>query len=254
VTDTLKPARLADAIAERIQAMILEGVLRPGEKLIAERDLAARLGVSRPSLRDGLAQLEVKGLLVVGKSGTTVAPFLAELADPLAELFRDDDRVSADYFEFRSVVEAHATALAARRASQADRDLLRVRLEDMRRAHESSDPTEEAQADVGLHVAIYEAAHNVVVLHVMRALADLLRQGVFFSRESFYRRPGVRDALLAQHLRIGEAVLAGDPAAAEAVAAAHIAFICATHEEIRREEIRQAASLRRIARNDIVAT
>ncbi|HYA71570.1 MAG TPA: GntR family transcriptional regulator, partial [Roseiarcus sp.] len=64
MSETLKPARLADAIAERIQAMILEGVLRPGEKLIAERELAARLGVSRPSLRDGLSQLEAKGLLV----------------------------------------------------------------------------------------------------------------------------------------------------------------------------------------------
>jgi GntR family transcriptional repressor for pyruvate dehydrogenase complex len=253
VSEILKPARLADAIAERIQAMILEGVLRPGEKLIAERELAARLGVSRPSLRDGLTQLEAKGLLIVGKSGTVVAPYLSKLADPLAELFRDNERVSADYFEFRSVVEAHATASAARRATQTDRDLIRECLEEMKRAHELSDPSNEFEADVRLHVAIYEAAHNVVVLHVMRALADLLRQGVFFSRESFYRRPGVRDALLEQHLRIGEAVLAGDPARAEAAAAKHIAFVCATHDEIRRDEMRQAASLRRIARQDIVA-
>ena len=253
MSEILKPARLADAIAERIQAMILEGVLRPGEKLIAERELAARLGVSRPSLRDGLSQLEAKGLLVVGKSGTVVAPYLSKLADPLAELFRDNERVSADYFEFRSVVEAHATASAAQRATQTDRDLIRECLDEMKRAHELSDPTNEAQADVRLHVAIYESAHNVVVLHVMRALADLLRQGVFFNRESFYRRPGVRDALLEQHLRIGEAVLAGDPAKAEAAAAKHIAFVAATHDEIRRDELRQAASLRRIARQDIVA-
>ncbi len=253
MSETLKPTRLADAIAERIQAMILEGVLRPGEKLIPERQLAAKLGVSRPSLRDGLTQLEAKGLLVVGKSGTIVAPYLSKLADPLEELFRDNERVSADYFEFRSVVEVHAAASAAQRATQTDRDLIRQCLEEMKRAHESSDPTNESEADVRLHVAIYEAAHNVVVLHVMRVLADLLRQGVFFSRESFYRRAGVRGALLEQHLRIGEAVLAGDPAKAEAAAAKHIAFICATHDEIRRDELRQAASLRRIARQDIVA-
>ncbi len=249
----LKPARLADVIAERIQALILDGVLRPGEKLVAERELAATLGVSRPSLRDGLAQLEAKGLLVVGKSGTVVAPYLSKLADPLAELFRDNERVSADYFEFRAVVEAHATAAAARRATQTDRELIGECLEGMKRAHELVDPTHEAQADVGLHVAIYEAAHNVVVLHVMRALADLLRQGVFFNRESIYRLPGVRDALLEQHLRIGEAVLAGDPVEAEAAAAKHITFVSAAHDELRRDEMRQAASLRRIARHDIVA-
>lgn len=233
--------------------MIVEGVLRPGEKLIAERELAAKLGVSRPSLRDGLAQLEAKGLLVVGKSGTTVAPYLAKLADPLAEMFRDNERVAADYFEFRAVVEADATASAARRATETDRQAIRQCLEDMRRAHESAEPAGEAEADVRLHVAIYEAAHNVVVLHVMRALADLLRQGVFFNRESFYRRPGVREALLEQHLAIGSAVLAGDPAKAEAAAAAHIAFVRATHDEIRGDEMRQAAALRRVARHDIVA-
>jgi GntR family transcriptional repressor for pyruvate dehydrogenase complex len=254
VSETIKPPRLADVIAERIQGMILEGVLRPGEKLIAERELAAKLGVSRPSLRDGLTRLEAKGLLVLGKSGAIVGPYLSKLADPLAELFRDNERVSADYFEFRRVVEGHATASAARRATEPDRDLIRECLEDMKRAHERSDPMSEFEADVRLHVAIYEAAHNVVVLHVMRALADLMRQGVFFNRESLYRRPGVRDALLEQHLRIGEAVLAADPAEAEAAAGGHIAFVCATHDEIRRDEMRQAASLRRIARQDIVAS
>jgi GntR family transcriptional repressor for pyruvate dehydrogenase complex len=253
LSETVKPARLADAIAERIEAMILEGVLRPGERLVAERELAAKLGVSRPSLRDGLALLEAKGLVVVGKSGTSVAPYLAKLADPLAELFRGDERVAADYFEFRAVVEADAARSAARRATEADRQILRQCLEDMKRAHESADPAVEAEADVALHVAIYEAAHNVVVLHVMRALADLLRQGVFFNRESLYRRPGVREALLEQHLRIGAAVLAGDPVAAEAAAAGHIAFVRTTHDEIRGDELRQAASLRRIARHDIVA-
>jgi GntR family transcriptional regulator, transcriptional repressor for pyruvate dehydrogenase complex len=253
LSETVKPGRLADAIAERIQALILEGVLRPGERLIAERELAARLGVSRPSLRAGLAQLEAKGLVIVGKSGTMVAPYLAKLAEPLAELFRDDERVAADYFEFRAVVEADAARSAARRATEADRQILRGCLEDMRRAHEAGDPSSEGEADVALHVAIYEAAHNVVVLHVMRTLADLLRQGVFFNRESLYRRPGVREALLEQHLSIGSAVLAGDPQAAEAAAAGHIAFVRATHGEIRGDEMRQAASLRRIARQDIVA-
>ncbi|HEY1945308.1 MAG TPA: FCD domain-containing protein [Roseiarcus sp.] len=250
---TIKPARLADAIADRIQALIVEGVLRPGERLIAERELAAKLGVSRPSLRDGLAQLEAKGLVVVGKTGTTVASYLAKLADPLAEMFRDDERVAADYFEFRAVVEADAARSAARRATEADRQILRRCLDDMRRAHEAGDAASETEADVGLHVAIYEAAHNVVVLHVMRALADLLRQGVFFNRESLYRRPGVREALLEQHLRIGAAVLDGDPAAAEAAASGHIAFLREAHAEMRGEEMRQATSLRRIARQDIVA-
>lgn len=250
---TVKPPRLADAIAERLQAMVLEGVLRPGEKLVGERELAAKLGVSRPSLREALNLLEAKGLLSTNKAGTVVAPYLTGLVDPLAELFRDDERVSADYFEFRRVMEAHAAGLAARRATEMDRTLIRECLSRMREAHDLSDPAQEAEIDVRLHVTIYEAAHNVVILHVLRALADLLRKGVFFNRESLYRRSGVRDLLLEQHLRIGEAVIEGDPRKAEAAAAAHIGFIAATNDEIRRDELRQAASLRRFAREDIVA-
>jgi GntR family transcriptional regulator, transcriptional repressor for pyruvate dehydrogenase complex len=87
----------------------------------------------------------------------------------------------------------------------------------------------------------------------MRGLADMLRQGVFFNRENLYRRAGVRDTLLDQHLRIGAAVLAGDSVKAEAAAAQHIAFISTTNDEIRRDELRQAASMRRISRQDLVA-
>lgn len=249
----VKPPKLADAIAERLRAMVLEGVLRPGEKLVAERELAAKLGVSRPSLREALGLLEAKGLFVTSRSGTVVAPYLASLVDPLAEMFRDDERVTADYFEFRGAMESQAAALAARRATDVDRARIRECLTRMRETHLLADPTLEAEIDVNLHVAIYEATHNVVILHVLRALADLLRKGVFFNREAFYRRDGVREMLLDQHLKIGEAVLAGNAKAAEMAATAHIGFVAQTLDEIRRDEMRQAASLRRFAREDIVS-
>jgi GntR family transcriptional repressor for pyruvate dehydrogenase complex len=253
MSEPIKTPRLADAIAERLQSLVLEGVLRPGEKLISERELALKLGVSRPSLREALGLMEAKRLFVTGKAGTFVAPIHARLVDPLAELFRDDERVSADYFEFRLTMEAHAAGLAATRATETDRALIRDCLERMREAHQAGDPNVEAEVDVRLHVAIYEATHNVVILHVLRALAELLRQGVFVNRDSFYRRPGVRDLLLAQHVQIGEAVLAGDRGRAEAAAKQHVNFVRETCDEIRLDELRQAASLRRFAREDIVA-
>lgn len=252
MAEPIRPIRLADAIAERIQTMILEGVLRPGEKLIAERDLAETLGVSRPSLRDGLAILEGKGLLVTTKSGTTVADFLKRLADPLASLLADDERVAADYFEYRLAVETKASALAARRANDLDREAIRACLERMRMSHGSEDPTDEADSDVALHGLIYEASHNVLLLHIMKVLFDLMRKNIFYNRQQLYRRTGVREKLLAQHLGIGKAVLDGDPIAAEHAAAEHIRYTEATIAEIRQEESRLATSLRRIDRADVV--
>src|ERR1700674_4921905 len=73
----IRPEKLGDAIAEHLEKLILEGVLRPGEKLASERDLALKLDVSRPSLREALEKLQSKGLIETSKGGTVVAQFLA---------------------------------------------------------------------------------------------------------------------------------------------------------------------------------
>mgnify|MGYP003120608606 CR=1 FL=1 len=57
------PEKLSTAVTRQIEKLILQGILRPGERLPAERDLAEKLGVSRPSLREAVAELQDKGLL-----------------------------------------------------------------------------------------------------------------------------------------------------------------------------------------------
>ncbi len=250
---SIEPIRIADVVAERIEKMLLEGVIRPGEKLAAERDLAEKLHVSRPTLRDALEKLEQKGLLNTTRSGTFVAPILAPFAEPLDMLFHDDPRVTADYFEYRTIMEGNAARLAALRLTDIERGLIRTSLEALNDAHESLDPKAEAEVDADLHLVIYEAAHNVVLLHIMRVISTMLRRGVFYNRERLYRRSGVRDVLLGQHIAIGEAVLSGDPARAEQAATSHIRYVFDTIEDIRRDELRHAASQRRVDRKDLLA-
>ncbi len=72
--DTVRAPRIADAIADRLESMILEGVLRPGERLLGERELAGRLGVSRPSLREALDMLAGRGLLGYGQIRERASP------------------------------------------------------------------------------------------------------------------------------------------------------------------------------------
>lgn len=249
----IRPVKLGDALADHLEKLILEGVLRPGEKLAPERELAEKLSVSRPSLREALDKLQAKGLLETAKSGTVVAQFLAPLSRPLASLFADKPRVTADYFEYRRINEGQAAALAATRATDVDRAALEACAERMRKAHEVDDPTEEAGVDADLHLLVYEAAHNVVLLHVMRVFSEMLRDDVLYNRNQLYRRYGVRDQLLKQHLAIAEAILQGNPKAAEKAASDHISFTFETIEEIRRDEARIEASMRRISRADLLA-
>ncbi|WP_290994682.1 FCD domain-containing protein [Hyphomicrobium sp.] len=249
----IRTPKIADAIATHIEKLILEGALRPGEKLAAERELAQKLGVSRPSIREGIEKLVLRGLLRSTHSGTFVAEFLSPAIAPLANLYRDNHQAFADYFEFREAVEARAAREAAIRITSVEKLELQKRLSEMRKAHKIEDPTQEAEADVNLHMTVYEAGHNVVVLHIMRALSELLRNNIFFNRKNLYLRPGVREKLLAQHVEIGEAVLSGNPNRAERAAGDHIRYVFDTVEEIQLENKRISSSLIRTTRNDFIA-
>ena len=81
--ETIRTQRVSDAIATRIEKLILEGALRPGEKLASERELSQRLDVSRPSLREAIDKLVDRGLLTASRGGTSVAQFLLPMMAPL---------------------------------------------------------------------------------------------------------------------------------------------------------------------------
>jgi GntR family transcriptional regulator, transcriptional repressor for pyruvate dehydrogenase complex len=253
MSDAVRTPTIAQAVANHLEKLILEGVLRPGERLLGERELAERLGVSRPSLREALETLVERGLLITGRSGTHVAQFLSPLMKPIATLMQDNPRVTTDYLEFRRIQESHAARLAAQRATEVDRRAIRDCIKRMTKAHAAESPTQEGDAEVDLHLLIYEAAHNVVLLHIMRAMTDLLRNNIFYNRAQLYLREGVRDQLLKQHLRLAEAIIAGQVKEAEAAAAEHIRFVFETVEEARRDEQRLETSLSRINRTDFVA-
>ncbi len=222
------PARpTADIVAGQIEKLVLEGVLHPGDRLPGERDLAARLAVSRPVLRDALKSLETRGLIESRHGGGTyVAAIEGTLfAGPLVDLIAGSQKAGGDYLEFRREVEATAAAMAAERATEADRTILSRIFEAMALAHGEADFRREAALDVEFHQAIGEASHNIVMIHVLRACYRLLADGVFYNRSRLYGHAGSRDALLAQHRALLEAILAGNGEAARTAARAHIAYV-----------------------------
>lgn len=253
-SDSIKGASASEATARHIEDLILEGSLRPGEPLLPEREIAARLNVSRPTLRQGLKLLEERGLLVAEPGGArVVAPLATSVTDPLIELMASRVEVVDDYLELRATMERMSASLAAKRANEVDLATLRACMERIDRAHSDADPHDEAEADVDLHVAIYEASHNVVLLQMMRALSGLLRKGVFHNREKLYARPEVRQVLLEQHRAIYSAVIAHDPTAAEEAAEEHMAYTRRVLDEITAAEARLEISLRRIDGGNISA-
>ena len=118
----VQPENLSSSVVRQIELLILRGILRPGERLPAERELAERLGVSRPSLRDAVSELQNKGLLSArAGSGIFVAGVLGSAFSPaLTQLFASHDEAVFDYLSFRKDMEALAAERAARFASDSD--------------------------------------------------------------------------------------------------------------------------------------
>ncbi len=218
---------VARAVIDQVEGLIVAGVLRSGQKMPAERDLAETLGVSRPKLREALADLEARGLIVTRHGdGTYVANLTgAALSGPMVELFARHPQAFFDYLEYRRESEGFAAFLAAHRATDADRAILTRIIAEMEAAHADADSTREADIDVEFHVAIVDAAHNALLNHMMASIYALMMRGVFYNRNALYGREGARDRLLEQHKAIAEAILAHDPERAAAAAEAHIAFV-----------------------------
>lgn len=221
------PEKLSQSVVRQIEQLILRGILRPGERLPSERDMADKLGVSRPSLRDAIAELAERGLLVSrAGSGVFVAEVLGSAFSPaLIQLFSTHEEAVFDYIAFRRDMEGLAAERAARLGSETDLRVIDTIFQKMEAAHQKRDPTDEAQLDAEFHMAIIEASHNVIMLHMLRSMFDLLRQGVFYNRQVMFRNRMTRDQLLDQHRAMNQAVQARDPVAARAAVAAHLAYV-----------------------------
>ncbi len=219
--------KLSLAVVRQIELLILRGILRPGERLPSERELAERMGVSRPSLRDAISDLQEQGLLTAkAGSGIYVAEVLGSAFSPaLIRLFGSHEEAVFDYLSFRRDMEGLAAERAARLGSDSDLKVVQAIFDKMQAAHNRNAANDEAQLDAEFHMAIIEASHNVVMLHMMRSMYDLLVQGVFYNRQTMFRQRATREAILDQHRAINAALQERDPLAARNAIERHLDFV-----------------------------
>ena len=244
----VQPEKLSTAVTRQIEKLILRGILRPGERLPSERELSERLGVSRPSLRDAVAELQDKGLLTTkAGAGIYVANVLGSaFSDALVNLFANHREAVADYVSFRKDLEGLAAERAARHASDTDLRVVQTIFDKMEAAHQKRDPSDEARLDADFHLSIIEASHNVVMLHMMRSMYQLLQQGVFYNRQTMFKQRTTREMLLDQHRAINDALQNRDPAGARAAVEAHLSYVAQSLSDQHRAERNEAIAKMRL--------
>lgn len=236
IYSNIRHLRTADEVIEQIETLVLEGVLRVGDRLPGERELARQFDVSRPILRDALKALEARGLLVTRHGGGTyVADVIGQVfSPPLMELMGSHRKAAADYMEYRRDMEAIAADYAARRATRDDLALLAALMSRMEAAHLAGDADQEAAIDIEFHSAVGECAHNIVLLHTLRSCYRLLSDGVLRTRGMIYDLPGAREAIFDQHRAIHRAIVRGEPTEARTAAISHIDYVVAAMAEAER--------------------
>ena len=189
----VKQAKLSDIILQQLETMILEGSLKPGQKLPAERELAKQFDVSRPSLREAIQKLEAKNLVTRRQGGGTYVSdkILAGLSDPLFALMANNKESQFDLLEFRHGIEGMSAYYAAMRGTQADFDEIQRKHDNIGNAQLEENYHIEAKAVFEFYIAICAASHNAVILHLAHSMAPLLIDNIEKNLTILAKRPDV---------------------------------------------------------------
>ncbi|WP_157001625.1 FadR/GntR family transcriptional regulator [Agromyces laixinhei] len=218
--------RTYEQVMAQIEERILDGRLKAGDHLPSERELAASLGVSRPSLRESLRVLEALGVVEIRRGGGPDggAVLLSTPGDGMVNLLKLQIALAhfswSDVLETRLALESWSVEEAAYRSDDDDhRDLAAIlnRMDDSR-----IDSSEFNRLDAAFHMRIAESTGNALTAHFMGSLRTAIhRQMVQMYAELDDWRETAK-TVRAEHRAILDAIVAGDGTAAAKSMRAHI--------------------------------
>jgi GntR family transcriptional regulator, transcriptional repressor for pyruvate dehydrogenase complex len=214
----IKKARVAEEIADRIRILILEGTLPADHPLPAERQLAARFGVSRGSVRDALRVLETIGLIET-RHGQGTFPHeldVNRLVAPLASVLTYRRDLRDELLDVRRMFEPAVARVAAMRVTEEDLVVLQRILDVQRRKLKTG--ASAIVEDTAFHAALARATRNRVAISIMETLNDLLIE----SRKLTLKQKGRPGRSVQGHEAVVAALRRRDPDAAARAMHRHI--------------------------------
>lgn len=217
----IKKASLVEKLVAAVRREITSGRLAAGQSLPTEAQMASQFGVSRPLLREALAELRAEGFVeTISGRGTFVRhPTEDNLAGAFAHqlLLAAGPGPTADHlYEAREVIEVAAAQLAARRATQDSLETLEGLLSTM--VESRDDAAAYTAADAGFHIAVARASQNPLLPTMLAPLANLIVKGMYESHGA----PEAVSSGIAAHRKLLRALQRRDPAAARRAMEAHL--------------------------------
>jgi GntR family transcriptional repressor for pyruvate dehydrogenase complex len=222
----IKSRKIYEEIVEQIKRLMADGNLKPGDRLLSERDLAEQLQVSRASVREALRALEVMGFLEIKTGGGTFVKETCanDIILPLAMFISIEKGSFFEIYEIRKIFETAAARLAACRATPIDLAKMEENLKKLEEGLDNFDSEKGEDSDTAFHFAIAEATQNSWLLRLLHTLSDSFHKTVSAARKQLYLTPGNAQVLVMQHRRIYEAIRDANPALAEKAMLDHLTF------------------------------
>jgi GntR family transcriptional repressor for pyruvate dehydrogenase complex len=219
VHKTIHTSRLYELIVQQIEESVLKGILKAGDQLPAERDLALQFGVSRTAVREAVKALREKGLVeAYSGRGTFITDGTSHaIRQSLGLMIKIGQPSGSNHLaEMRGILEPEIAALAATRIQEPHLVLMREAVALMNRAQE--DPEAYIEADLDFHLALAEAADNPLILSLLDSIVALLRE----QRIRIFQVEGGPSRGQYHHKRILQAVEQHNPEQARAAMRAHL--------------------------------
>jgi GntR family transcriptional regulator, transcriptional repressor for pyruvate dehydrogenase complex len=215
---TIETRRLYRQIADQVSRLIDAGDFPAGMRLPPERELAEKLGVSRPSVREALIALEVEGLVEV-RGGAGV--FVQERKLPRREANGSMTVPGPfDLLRARWIIESEAASLAASHATPPQLQRMKEALQEMQAARTHT--PESTAADQRFHLCIAEASGNSALLLVVQQLWELRTGTLYMQLESHFSGQTIWSQAVAEHGEILDAIASRDPPAARKAMRKHM--------------------------------
>lgn len=215
----IEPRRLYRQIADQLRRLIERDEFPVGSRLPPERDLAAQLGVSRPSVREALIALEVEGLVEVrmGSGIYVCAPDTAPLATPAGSITAEPP---LDVIRARQTIEGEMAANAARHCTPA----LLAALDEsvVLMEAEAAGGNIPVRGDRQFHLRITEVSENAVLLRLVAELFDERHNPLFAQFGNHFETAESWAAAIAEHRAVIAAIASGQPDAARAAMCNHL--------------------------------
>ena len=225
----IKQKKISTKIVEQIKSLILNGDLRPGEILPPERELMKSLNVSRPSLREALNSLTGMGFIELTQRHRTVIKSLASgrMLEPLHHLLKEDIGTAYNLIEVRKAIETWSAYFAAERATDSDINRIEECVSSMKKKMDEGISVVKEDAD--FHLAISEAAHNIIQTHLMFSIYDILKE----SLRKYYESMELLDTY-GQHCKVVDAIKKRDAHLARRRMLEHLEYVESTLKDFSR--------------------